>query len=156
MSDFADLKVLIDQIRNNPTNLNLYLERGIIWFEFKCYDECVSDLFFYESNGGTDPVYMKYLGMALGKTTSKRSLEYLKKYADSNESDMDALVYLADSYFDNGDYQSSAIMFHRAIDNGLNPGILREKASFLAGQKMYDEAGFFDPAFGKKKSIFRR
>lgn len=156
MSDVEQLDQLTESIRNDPMNWDLYLARGKIWFDFRCYDECISDLFFYESNGGSDPSYMKCIGMALDKTSSKRSLEYLERYVKVCDNDMESIVYLADTYFDNGEYQLSASAYQSAVNCGYNPGILREKASFLAGQKMYDEAAFFDPAFGKKKSLFRR
>ena len=68
---------------------------------------------------------------------------------------MEALVFLAETYFGNGDYQTSAIFYRRAVDKGYDPTILRVKAAALADMKLYDEAAFFDPAFGKK-SFFKR
>lgn len=155
MSSLDELKQSISEIRSSPTNVDLYLRRGIACYEFGCYDECASDLMFYESYGGGDPQFMKYLGMALKKTTSSRSVEYLRRYLSAVPDDIDAVVYLAEVYFESGDYTSSASMYKVAVECGYNPGVLREKASMLSGMKMYDEAVLFDPAYGKK-SFFRR
>lgn len=156
MNELEELEMTIDAIRNEPMNNELYIRRGIAWYNCKCFDECVSDLLFYEANCGSDPRLYKYLGLALDKTNGKRSLEYLKKYVGSNPDDTDMTVYLAESFFQMADYQKSIVYYQKAVENGYNPEIMRVKASMLAESKMYDEAGLFDPAFGKKKSLFRR
>jgi len=156
MSDITALLQSIDAVRNDPFDIELYLARGVEWYKLKCYDECSSDLMFYESSGGQDPKFRLYLGMALSKTQSRRSTEYLRSYLSINSSDVDAMVFLGHVYYDGGKYLLSAEMFHMAVGRGYNPVILREKASALASQKMFDEAAAFDPAFGKKKGLFRR
>jgi len=155
MSDVVELEQCIVEIRQNPLDSHLYLQRGMVWYELKCYDECASDLMLYEALGGQDPDYMKYLGMALSKTTSRRSLDYLCKYTSSNPKDVDMKVFLAESYFQTGDYARSATIYRDAINLGFDPGIMRVKAAALAEMGQRDEAALFDPAFGKK-SFFRR
>ncbi|WP_400203154.1 hypothetical protein [Candidatus Methanomassiliicoccus intestinalis] len=155
MTDQGDLNNIVQMIKDDPFNIDLYFQRGIIWYELRCYDECASDLMFYESCGGLNVQYKKYLGMALSKTSSKRSLEYLNEYVNAVMDDMEALVFLAETYFENGDCRTSAALYKRAVEKGYDPTILRIKAAALSNMKQYDEAAFFDPAFGKK-SLFRR
>ena len=155
MSDYESLQQSIAEIHEDPMNRELYLARGIQWYECKCYDECASDLLFYEALGGTDPLYMKCLGMALQMTTSKRATDYMKKYLSIDKDDIDAMAWLAETFYQSGDYESSAIYYAKAVEKGYDPGIMRAKAAELAGSKMYDEAARFDLSF-KKKSLFRR
>lgn len=155
MTDIAELEMATSQIREEPMSIELYLLRGKTWYELKCFDECASDLLFYEASGGTDPEFRKYLGMALIKTTSRNGLRYLREYVNDNRDDLSSLVFLAESYFGIGEYDSSASFYKMAIEKGYDPTILRVKAAALAESKMYDEAAIFDASFGKR-SFFRR
>lgn len=155
MTDVEDIVAASTSIRQNPFDIELYLLRGQTWFELKCFDEAASDLMFYESWGGSNPEFRKYLGKSLSKTSSKRALEYLSMYLKSNPDDLDTLAYCAETYFQNGDYSESARLYKLAVSKGYEPSIVRMKAQLLKDQKLYDDAALFDPSFGKK-SLFRR
>ena len=150
------LQQISEAIGADPMNKDLYLQRGIIWFDLKCNDESISDLMLYESLGGSNSEYIKYLGMALSRTASKRSTEYLKKYVELNPEDRDIIVYLAETYFQNGDYDLSATFYNKAISLGYDPSILNVKAQSLAESGDRKNAALFNSEFGKKKGFFKR
>lgn len=156
MNECEDLNQTISSIRRDPMNIEGYLQRGISWYNCKCYDECASDLLYYESKNGENPIANKYLGMALSKTNGKHSLKYLQLYVQSVPNDSETIAYLAESFFQIGDYQNSATYYQIAVNNGYDSEIMTMKATTLAESGMYNEAQLFDSSFGKRKKLFRR
>lgn len=155
MSGENGLEEACGRIRADPFDPQPYLDRGILWFESGHYNEAVSDLLYYESLGGTDVRYARFLGLALSKATCPGAEVYLGRYADANPGDSEAILSLADSCFERGDYERASACYRRAVEEGADPSILTQKAQYLAGMGLREEAAMFDPSV-KKRGLFRR
>jgi hypothetical protein len=57
----SEIEKISTTVRNDPSNIDLYLERGILFFKEGFVNEGLSDLIYYRSLGGDDPSVCQYL-----------------------------------------------------------------------------------------------
>jgi tetratricopeptide (TPR) repeat protein len=121
------IESISEMIHVTPSDTNLYLERGKAFLEAEMFTESACDLMYYEQCMGENKEYLKYLGIALYKTSSQYSLERLITYLDLFPDDVAARQYLADIYFERGEIEKSKAHYEEAVKKGLDCTIIKDK-----------------------------
>ena len=140
------IQLISEKIHDSPFDIELYLERGKAFIETGLFLESACDLIYYEQCMGENKEYLKYLGIALYKTSSQYSTERLSAYLDHFPDDVAARQCLADIYYERGEMEMSKTHYEEAVKKGLDPSQIENKFGNCTP----------DCDLPKKKRLFRR